>query len=306
MNFNDVPPARVEPEQSWVISARRVKGKQHQHFILSVVIPTAMTFAGLFALPKEAFTGFSVLLLLAMWTVVGGFGISVGFHRQFAHRAFSCSDAMRLFLGAAGSMAGQGSVIYWTSIHRRHHSLADKPGDLHSPQVSAHPGLGRLEAFVRGHIAWTLSHDVPKVARYAKDLLADPVATKLAQHYWALYAFGYVMPALAGLAYWDTAMGMVYGAFWGGAVRVALGHHVIWSINSLCHCVGKREANTDDSSTNVWWLAALSFGESWHNNHHLTPTAAKFSKRPFQLDLGWWFIKVLGVVDRSLKVRSPT
>jgi stearoyl-CoA desaturase (delta-9 desaturase) len=292
----------ARPTPVAVLPARRFRRRQRAHFVLAVVLPAILTIAGLILLPSEAFDYFAVVLWAVMWTLVGGLGVSVGYHRLFAHRSFSCSPGLRVLLGALGSMAAQGPAIYWVSVHRLHHARSDNPGDPHSPNQSAHGHLNRLQAFLVGHVGWAYRHDVPKTSRYAVDLINDPHATKLNERYPLYVALGVILPGLLGAIHWG-AMGFAYGAFWGGIFRISVGHQIIWSINSVCHAFGSRPFDTPDRSTNVRWLSVPSFGESWHNNHHATPTSAKFGRRS-QLDLGWIFILVLSAIDRSLTIRT--
>ena len=286
----------------WVMPAHRFRTVQQRHFLLCVASPTLIAIVGLFFLPEEAFSAMAFGLWAGMWTLVGGFGISVGFHRHFSHRGFCCSTWLRYVLAGLGSMACQGPLVYWCAIHRRHHSLADQPGDLHSPAPAAHGTTSKVRAFVQGHVGWAWKHDVPMPTRYAGDLLGDPVPVSSSRYYWGFVAMGYIAPALVGWMHWGGAQGLMYGMFWGGAFRVAVGHQIIWSINSICHAHGSRPASTGDQSANVWWLSLLSFGESWHNNHHAAATSARFG-RGRQLDLGWYLIKLLGAIDRNLAIR---
>jgi stearoyl-CoA desaturase (delta-9 desaturase) len=291
-DFTD-PPAgkrKIDPAK-WVISAHRFTLQQRRHFIVCNILPLLLTIAGAFLLPRDAFDWKGISLLALTWFLVGGLGISVGFHRHFAHRSFIAVTPLRYVLGVLGSMAAQGSVIYWTALHRRHHSFSDSPGDPHSPRASAHPTKNRLQAFLQGHFLWVIRHDVPMPSRYAKDLLADRVATRLTQHYSMLVALGVCLPALAGLFIWDGLPGALYGAYWGGIVRLALGHQIIWAINSVCHVYGYQPYDTNDNSRNNAWLAIISFGESWHNNHHHSAASAQFGKRWYELDIGWMFIR---------------
>lgn len=300
----ELPVPEADLEARWVTAGARFKRAQVKHFLISVAAPTALTIAGLIWLPAAAFGWFGAFLALAMWTLVGGLGVSVGYHRHFSHRSFNCSNRVRYMLGAFASMAGQGSVIYWTALHRRHHSFADRRGDPHTPSAAAQGSTSSWRSFLQGHIGWTLGHDVPKVSRYARDLLGDPVATALSKHYRLWFAVGILFPAVIGFAYWGGWQGLVYGAFWGGVLRIALGHHIIWSINSVCHRVGSRPHQTPDNSTNVALLSLISFGESWHNNHHNSPTSARFGSG-WQFDLGWMFIRGLKLFDSMLVVRKP-
>jgi stearoyl-CoA desaturase (delta-9 desaturase) len=304
MSANRTESVAPDGGRAWVMSATKFRREQRRHFFLSFVLPTLTTCAGLFVLPRGAFDWFAFVLWLSMWTLVGGFGVSVGFHRLFAHRSFTCSKPLRFLLGALGSMAGQGSVTYWTAVHRRHHSVSDLPGDLHSPSRGAHSSRSALGAFFQGHVGWTYMHDVPKASRYAADLIRDPVATTLGPLYGPLVVAGIILPAMVGVLHWGW-QGLIYGAYWGGAVRIALGQQIIWSVNSVCHRFGRRPFDTPDHSTNVWWLALLSFGESWHNNHHQAPAVAQFGHNP-QVDLGWVFILLLRKLDKSVVLRGMT
>lgn len=283
-----------------VFPAARFRRQQHQHFILCQALPMLLTLALPFALPQDWLAWKWVGLMLGMWLLVGGFGVSVGMHRHFAHRAFSAPRPVRIMLGIAGSMAAQGPVSYWVGIHRRHHTFSDQPGDPHSPHRRANGARSRLSAFVHGHLGWAISHDVPMPSRYSADLIRDPAIAWVERRYWWLVGLGVAIPATIGIAIHGGLDGLVLGAYWGGMVRIALGHHVIWSINSLCHAVGRRPYETADRSRNVSLLSILSFGESWHNNHHESPTSAKFAHHWWQVDIGWAIISVM----RALRMAS--
>lgn len=286
-----------------VMDSSRFVADQRFHFLVVVAIPTVLAVAGAFALPSAAFDAWGIAICLVTWILVGGLGVSVGYHRLSAHRALTCSRATHWLLGALGSMAGQGPIRYWVALHRRHHALADQPGDVHSPSIQAQGGESAWRAFWLGHIGWTLKHDVPRVSRYARDMVNDPMYTTLSQWYWVFFASGFVLPALVGLLHWGP-VGLLYGAYWGGVVRLAIGHHLIWSLNSICHSIGSRDHATSDRSTNFSVLALLTFGESWHNNHHAAPTSAKFGMKRGQIDPGWWLISLLAKFDRQLQIRD--
>lgn len=285
---------------------------QRRHFAAAVLLPTVLMLALplLPGLPLWHSPLWAAGLGLGMWCLVGGVGVSVGLHRHFSHRAFEARPALRAALGVLGAMAAQGHVVYWVSLHRMHHAASDQPGDPHSPQPcawGAAPAAGgqrgtgeptapsRLRAFWQGHIGWVLRHDVPKPQRYARELLADPLARRLVQHYRACVALGVLLPAAVGaLALFSShglLAGAAFGAYWGGVVRIALGHHVIWAINSWCHTGGRRVHDTTDHSGNVAALALISWGESWHNQHHAQPTSARFGQGWRQPDIGWWMVR---------------
>ena len=262
-----------------------------------------LSFALPFVLPDGWFAWKWVALMLAMWLLVGGFGVSVGMHRHFAHRAFSAPKWVRVALAMAGSMAAQGPVSYWVGIHRRHHTFSDERGDPHSPHRAANGARSRLWAFLHGHVGWAISHDVPMPSRYSADLIRDPAIAWVDRRYWWLVGAGIVVPAFTGLAMHGGIEGFVLGAYWGGIVRIALGHNVIWSINSFCHAVGRRPYDTTDKSRNFSLLSILSFGESWHNNHHETPTSAKFAHHWWQIDIGWSIIRVMRALRMAANVK---
>jgi stearoyl-CoA desaturase (Delta-9 desaturase) len=269
---------------------------QQRHFMLSVLLPTLGSVALPLLLPAAwspwHAPAWAALLLGAMWFLVGGVGVSVGLHRLFSHRSFEATPALRAVLGAFGAMAAQGPLIYWVALHRMHHAASDQPGDPHSPRAEAWPGVSRWRAAWQGHMGWVREHDVPKPTRYARELIADPLAQRIHHAYPACVLLGIALPALAGWAIVGGAPGLLFGAYWGGVVRIALGHHVIWAINSWCHLAGRRVHDTPDGSTNVAWLALLSWGESWHNNHHADPVAARFGRGWREPDVGWWVLRL--------------
>jgi stearoyl-CoA desaturase (delta-9 desaturase) len=283
-----------------VMPAAPFRAAQRRHFLFSVVLPTLLTLTAPLALPLFHHGWLAAWLLLVMWFLVGGVGVSVGLHRHFSHRAFEATPALRLALGALGAMAAQGPVGYWVALHRMHHASSDQAGDPHSPQPGAWVSSSRWRAAWQGHIGWVLGHDVPKPTRYARELLADPLVRRLGRAYALCVALGLALPALAsvwvlhesGQGAAGAAQNAAFGLYWGGIVRVALGHHVIWAINSWCHLAGARPHATSDHSANVAALALVSWGESWHNNHHAQPTSARFGHGWRQPDVGWWVVRL--------------
>lgn len=300
------------------LPAAQFGARQRLHFAGAVLLPTALSLAGPFVLPLGGHPGWALGLLLGLWFVVGGVGVSVGLHRHFSHRSFDGPPALRWLLGACGQMAAQGPVVYWVALHRLHHAASDRPGDPHSPQPQAWPGraAGRSawRAFWRGHLGWVPRHDVPKPTRYARDLIGDPVVRSLGRHYHACVAAGVLLPAalsllaLGPVAPLGTgALGAVdaalFGAWWGGVLRIALGHHVIWAINSCCHVRRARADDTGEHSRNLAWLALPSWGESWHHNHHAHPAQARFGRGWRQPDIGWQVVRLLAWLGLA-RVRS--
>ena len=315
------------------LPAKAFARAQRRHFIAAVLLPSLATLAAPWLLPSlwpgsAAQAALAAVLLLGMWFVVGGIGVSVGLHRHFSHRSFEATPRLRGLLAVCGQMAAQGPVTYWVALHRMHHAASDQRGDPHSPRASAWDGLGPRHAAWRGHLGWVLSHDVPKPTRYARELIADTQVRRLGRAYPACVAAGIAVPALLAWALvsvadavgdgygspggfvgstsgatrlWQAAL---FGAYWGGVARIALGHHVIWAINSLCHLGAARPHATGDHSSNVGWLALLSWGESWHNNHHAAPTAARFGQGWRQPDIGWWVLRACVALGWA-RLRSP-
>ncbi len=206
-----------------------------------------------------------------------GFGITIGFHRLFTHRAFKTSAPMRLLWAVLGSMALEGPVIEWVAYHRRHHRFSDQEGDPHSPHVGHGDGIGgAIRGLFYAHVGWVLfSDESAEEERYAPDLIADPVVRFVDRTFILWVTVGLAVPFGLGVALTGTIFGGLMGLLWGGAVRIFALHHITFCINSLCHFFGTRNFATADESRNLAWLAPFTFGEAWHNNHHAFPTSAR-------------------------------
>ncbi len=235
-----------------------------------------------------------------------GLGVTVGFHRHFTHRSFKAVRPLKVALAITGSLAFQGSIVTWVADHRRHHAFSDREGDPHSPWLFGTGPIAVARGFWHAHMGWLFDRDKTNVRRFAPDLLADRDITAVDRQFVLLTAASLGIPALlGGLLSWSW-WGALTALLWGGLVRVGLLHHVTWSINSICHMVGRRPFGTRDRSANVWWLAVLSFGESWHNLHHADPTCARHGVKRGQIDMSArliWIFEKLGWVH---SVRWPT
>lgn len=238
--------------------------------------------------------------------VVTGLGISLGFHRLFTHRSFRARRGLRIALAVAGSLAAEGSLISWVSHHRRHHVYADRPGDPHSPWGMDHGVFRRLRGLFHAHVGWLFSATPSSPSRWSQDLLGDRdvvVISRLAP-LWTVLSLA--LPFGIGWAVTRSIAGAVLALIWAGAVRIALLHHVTWSVNSLGHMFGKRPYRTTDHSGNVSWLSLVSFGDSWHNSHHAFPALARHGCDRGQLDPSATVLRVFEGLGWAWHVRRPS
>jgi stearoyl-CoA desaturase (delta-9 desaturase) len=236
--------------------------------------------------------GISDLVVLAIMYVATGLGVTVGFHRLFTHRSFKTGPRTRGVLAILGSMAIEGPVISWVADHRKHHAFSDRFGDPHSPHVEHGHGIGgALRGLAHAHVGWLFIHTQRgRKARYAPDLIKDPVVAWVNRTFFVWAVASFVVPFLLGLVIGGSLFAGVTGMLWGGLVRMLILHHVTYSINSLCHFFGRRPFQTPDESRNLAWLAPLSFGEAWHNAHHAFPTSARHGLGRGEIDISAWVI----------------
>jgi stearoyl-CoA desaturase (delta-9 desaturase) len=275
-----------------------------------VLVVTILPFLGFIAAVWTLWgTGLSMLnaAIFLFFYAMTGLGVTVGFHRLFTHQSFETKPWVRNLLAIYGSMAIQGPVIRWVADHRRHHAFSDQPGDPHSPHLDEGPGIkGVLKGLWHAHIGWFWDDEQTSARRWAPDLVKDPAMRKIDSLFplWALISFG--TPPLLGFLFTGTLHGAVTAFIWGSLARIFLLHHVTWSVNSICHFYGKRPFETTDFSTNNWLLSIISFGESWHNNHHAFPTSAVHGLERGQVDITGGTIKLLQKLHlaRDIKVVS--
>jgi stearoyl-CoA desaturase (delta-9 desaturase) len=237
----------------------------------------------------------SDFVVFAIMYLASGLGITVGFHRLLTHRSFKTKPWVRATFAALGSVAIEGPVISWVADHRKHHAFSDQEGDPHSPHAGHEGGFrGALRGLAHAHVGWLFIHTQrANKERYAPDLMNDPQVRFVERTFvaWALggLALSFVLGGLIGGS-WHSAW---TGLLWGGVIRLLLLHHVTYSINSLCHFFGRRRFDTGDESRNLAWLAPLSLGEAWHNNHHAFPTSAAHGMRRWELDPSALVIRLL-------------
>ena len=232
----------------------------------------------------------ALIVTLILFWVAGSLGIGMGYHRLLTHRGYKVSKAVEYFLTICGTLALEGGPINWVVTHRIHHAHTDIKGDPHTPRD------GRWWS----HIGWILSgtaqkHDDTVLLRYAPDLMK--------QRFYVLLNRLYFLPlAVLGLALlwfggWSVLM-------WGIFLRVTIGLHTTWLVNSATHLWGRRRFATDDDSRNSWWVALLTFGEGWHNNHHAHPTSARHGLAWYELDINWWGIRLLQLLGLARAIKS--
>jgi sn-1 stearoyl-lipid 9-desaturase len=236
-------------------------------------------FAALFCFSWKAF-----FLALSLYWVGGSLGIGMGYHRLLTHRGYKTSKWVEYFLTTCAVLSLEGGPIFWVATHRIHHQYSDKEGDPHSPRD------GKWWA----HVGWILvgksmHHDTKTLARYVPDLAKDKF------HVW-ITKFHYVPTMIVGVVL--LAFGGMPLVLWGICLRTVTGLHATWLVNSATHLWGTRRFQTRDDSTNSWWVALLSFGEGWHNNHHAHPVSARHGLAWYEIDLNWygiWALSKLGL-----------
>jgi stearoyl-CoA desaturase (Delta-9 desaturase) len=275
------------------VASRHVTRLHRNVNIAAVVLPFVAFLAAIPMLWNE-YVGWTDLVLFVVMYFFSTMGITVGFHRLLTHRAFQTYKPIEYLFAGFGSMAVEGPVIGWVSDHRRHHAFADDEGDPHSPHGHGDGFAGTLHGLWHAHLGWLFDHPTAEGAeKHAPDLLEDRGMRIMHKLFAPLVVLGLAIPFGLG---WLIGGGLAAGLtalFWAGLVRIFLVHHVTFSINSICHFFGRRRFKTDDESTNVFWLALPSFGESWHHNHHAFPRSALHGLRWWEVDPGGWVIRGL-------------
>ena len=282
-----VPPGVAAPSATYKKLERRIA-------LIVVITPFLGFLAAIALLWGHGVHLVDLEILVGMYSL-SAIGIGVGYHRHFSHRSFETNTVVRVILAVLGSFAAQGPVLYWAAIHRRHHKYSDQPGDPHSPHLHGEGIRGLLRGLWHAHIGWLFVHEITDWHKYIPELLRDRVLFKVNQLYFVWVFIGLAVPTMLAAILTGTWTGAIEGFLWGGLVRIFLEHHATWSVNSICHVYGSRPFRTRDESRNNIWLALISFGESWHNNHHAFPASALHG-------LKWWQLDVCGLVIRMLRI----
>ncbi|MQA14725.1 MAG: acyl-CoA desaturase [Pseudonocardiaceae bacterium] len=302
--LQDPQPARSTGAPTSVVDGRQSPGETALIAIFTIVPLLALLAAVPFAWGWGL--GWTDVALAVTFYIGTGLGVTVGFHRYLTHRAFKTSRPLRTALAVAGSFAMQGSVIEWVADHRRHHAYSDKEGDPHSPWLFGTGPVALARGFWHSHMGWLFGRDRTNARRFAPDLQADDDVRRVDRLFPLWTVATLLLPAvLGGLLTWSW-WGALTGFFWAGLVRVALLHHITWSINSICHMVGERPFASRDKSANFWPLAIVSFGESWHNSHHADPTCARHGVGRGQFDISARVIRAFEKLQWVYDVRWPT
>ena len=303
----DRVPAAVAPRVPGVVALAPSQARMQRVALLVLTIGPFAGFVAALALLWGHGLSVVDLGVLVVFYVLSGLGVTVGYHRLLTHRSFRASRPVRASFAVAGSLAIEGSVISWVAAHRRHHAFADVEGDPHSPHLGEEEGVvGMLKGLWHAHVGWLFDEEKTSIERWAPDLLKDPVMTRIDRLFPALAAASLVLPAVVGFAFTGTLWGAITAFLWGGLARVFFLHHMTWSVNSICHYFGKRPFETTDLSTNNWPLALLSFGESWHNNHHAFPTSAIHGLDRWQVDPSGFVIRALERMGLARDVKRVT
>jgi stearoyl-CoA desaturase (delta-9 desaturase) len=293
----------AEPERA-TLGADTQSRREQVALALFILVP----FLALLAAIPVAWGGWlswtDVGIALVMYAITGH-GVTVGYHRLFTHKSFKPQRWLKNVLAVCGSMAIQGPVVRWVADHRKHHKFSDRDGDPHSPWKYGNTIGALTKGFFHAHMMWLFDSEQTPQRKYAPDLMKDRDIVRISRSFPIWVAVSLLAPAIAGgLITWSW-QGALTAFFWGSLVRVALLHHVTWSINSICHTIGDRPFVSRDKSANVWWLAIPSMGESWHNLHHADPTCARHGVLRGQLDTSARIIWALEKAGWIHDVRWP-
>ena len=265
------PPGRAPGFVDWIIS-------------IPFLTMHAAVVAGLFLVP---FSWKGLLFSIAAYYVMMA-AVTIGYHRYFSHRSFRTSRAFQFVLALACTMSAQKGVLWWAANHRHHHKYADKEPDIHSPT---------LRGFWWSHVGWILSRDY-SATRWdlIKDLAKYPELRWLNRyHVLPVIALGGVMYAIGGLS----------GLYWGWVVMTVMLWHGTFTVNSLAHVWGRRRYNTTDTSRNNLWLALLTLGEGWHNNHHYYQLSARQGFFWWEVDVSYYVLRLWQALGLVWDVRTP-
>jgi stearoyl-CoA desaturase (delta-9 desaturase) len=292
-------PAAVVPR-----SAPPASGRRLEQVLTGVIIFTPLAVLAL-VVARVHRPSLRDAVLAVVFYAVTGHGVTVGFHRLLAHKSYKAKRPLRNALAIAGSMSFEGPVIGWVADHRRHHAATDRADDPHSPYRYGEGPGALLRGVWHSHMGWLFEHNPTSQERYARDLLADEDLVRINRLFPLWCGLSLTLPFALGWTLGGDAGAGWSALLWAGAVRIAVLHQVTWSINSLCHILGRRPYDTDDRSTNVALLALPSMGEAWHNNHHAFPASARHGIDRWQVDTSAALIRLFSRFGWASEARYP-
>ncbi len=248
------------------------------------------------------------LVLGTICWIVSGMGVTIGFHRLLTHGSFETYRPLRAMWMMLGALSVEGSPLVWCAAHRRHHEFSDKLGDPHSPNLHGRGLWNSIRGFIYGHCGWLFTRfwSDPDLQRYVPDLLKDKFLVAIDRMYYIWVILSLLIPTGIGALITMSWHGALLGLLWGGLARIFIGHHITWSINSVCHIFGGRPFKSNDLSTNNLLCAMLGFGEGWHNNHHAFPTSARHGLFWWQIDTSWLTILAMKKLGLAWNVKVPS
>jgi stearoyl-CoA desaturase (delta-9 desaturase) len=296
--------SRGQSDVIWQARSRRARSR-HWSTIATIGIPHLGLVMAVVAAWRWGLHWSHLVVALVMYALTAA-GIEVGFHRLFAHRAFLARPELRFALAALGSMAAEGTLLFWVGVHRRHHAFADRPGDPHSPLSQTTALSGKLAAFWHAHVGWMLSGGSEDASREARDLMCDRQVMVANNLYLVWVLAGLVAPAVVGGLIEGRWGGCVQGMLWGGLTRICVGQHATWSVNSFGHLFGAAPFRIRAAARNSALLSIVTFGGTLHNNHHAFPSAASTSFRWWEVDPGGAIIKALVVTGLATIPKRPS
>ncbi|MBE9188837.1 acyl-CoA desaturase [Gloeocapsopsis crepidinum LEGE 06123] len=239
-----------------------------------------------FALLPSNFSWSAVGLALLLHWITGGLGITLGFHRLVTHRSFQTPKWLEYFFVFCGTLACQGGVLDWVGLHRLHHLYSDQQPDPHDSN----------QGFWWSHMGWMLFHAPmqSEVPRYIKDIGDDPVYQFFDKYFIPIqFTLGLLLYFIGG---WSFVV-------WGIFVRLVLVWHCTWFVNSASHIFGYSTYESNDNSKNCWWVALVTYGEGWHNNHHAFQYSARHGLQWWEIDMTWMTIQLLQTLGLATKVK---
>jgi fatty-acid desaturase len=273
-----------------MIPVTEIYGRKASNGELNTITVVAMTLFHILGAAAFFFIDWgAIAMMVLLWWVAGSLGIGMGYHRLLTHRGYKTPKWVEYFLTTCGTLALEGGPIFWVATHRIHHQHSDHDGDPHTPR----------EGTYWAHMGWIMTgkamhHDTEILARYTPDLSKDKFHVALTTWHWVpQVVLGLILLAFGGIPY----------VLWGIFLRTTLCLHATWLVNSATHLWGSRRFQTRDDSRNSWWVAALTFGEGWHNNHHAHPVSARHGLAWYEIDMNWIGIKTLEMLGLAWDIK---